>query len=70
MRLQSWREVEVTREKLQMLEQRYALIVERPCDNEYVRDLTLRSFKKMINQLKEEIAVFESHAVLVPTSDR
>ena len=68
--LQSKRELDTTREKLRLLEQRCKLIAERPCDNEYVRELTLQSFKRIINQMKEEIAVFESHAVLASTCDR
>ncbi len=62
MSLQNWRELEVTREKLRLLEQRYEVIVNRPCDNEHIRELTLRSLKGIINQMKEEITVFESHA--------
>jgi hypothetical protein len=62
MSLQSKRELDGTREKLRLLEQRYKEIVERPCEDEHVRDLTLHSFKAIINQMKEEIAVFECHA--------
>jgi hypothetical protein len=70
MRLQSWRELEVTREKLRLLEERYRLILNRPCDNEHVRELTLHSLKRLINQMKEEIAVFECHAIETPTGKR
>ena len=70
MRLQSWREVENTRQKLRLLEERYKLVIERPCENEYVRELTLQSLKRNINQMREEIAVFESHAIPTPTCDR
>ena len=70
MRLQSWRELEVTREKLRLLEERYKVILDRPCDNEHVRELTLHSLKRIINQMKEEIAVFESHAIPSPTCNR
>lgn len=61
MTLQNRRELEVTREKLRSLEYRYQAIAERPSDDENVRELTLRSFRALINQLKEEIALFESH---------
>lgn len=70
MRLQSWRELEVTQEKLRLLEERYELTANRPCDDEHVRELTLHSLKRLINQMKEEIAVFESHAIPEPTGKR
>ena len=67
MRLQSWRELEVTREKLRLLEERYELTAHSPCDDEHVRELTLRSLKRLINQMKEEITVFKCHAIPAPT---
>jgi hypothetical protein len=70
MSLQCWRELEVTREKLRLLEERYTIIVNRHCDNEHVRELTLQSLKAIINQMKEEIAVFESHAACPSTRNR
>jgi hypothetical protein len=70
MSLQSQREVENTRRKLRLLEERYKLIADRPCENEHVREITLRSLKSIINQMNEEIAVFESHAVLTPDCNR
>ena len=70
MSLQSRRELDATRDKLRLLEQRYKAIADRPCDNEHVRELTLRSFKSIINQMKEEIAIFESHASPLPTGRR
>jgi hypothetical protein len=70
MSLQSKRELDVTREKLRSLEQRYIVIAERPCANEHVRELTLQSFKNIINQMKEEIAVFECHASVQYTGRR
>ena len=70
MSLQSKRELDVTREKLRLLEGRYKLIAERPCGDEHVRDLTLQSFKTIINQMKEEIAVYECHASLAESGRR
>ncbi len=70
MRLQSKRELEVTREKLRSLEEHYKVIAERPTGDEHVRELTLRSFKAIINQMKEEIALFESHASLTSSGNR
>jgi hypothetical protein len=51
-----------TREKLRMLEQQYSEAQARPCANQHARQLTLRSLKKLINQLTEEIVRFESRA--------
>jgi len=60
MNLQSDRELEVTREKLRMLEEQYEAARNRPGTDERVRQLTLQSLKKLINQLKEEIVRYES----------
>jgi len=68
--LQDRRELDATRRKLRLLEQHYQETAARPCENEHVRDLTLQSLKRMINQMKEEIAVFESHASCAPTCNR
>ncbi len=55
-------QLENTREKLRMLEQQYAAAQGRPSANQHTRQLTLRSLKKLINQLTEEIVRFESRA--------
>jgi hypothetical protein len=47
---------------LQMLEERLGGLDAEPVVNPRTRDLTRGSLKKLINQLKEEIARFESHA--------
>ena len=70
MSLQSKRELDVTRVKLRLLEERYKVIAERPCADEHVRELTLHSFKMIINEMKEEIAVFGCHASLAQTGRR
>ena len=62
MNLRNTRELEVTREKLRLLEEQYQAARTRSGTDEHVRELTLRSLKKLINQLKEEIARFECHA--------
>lgn len=59
MRLASTRELENAREKLRELEEQYATTRGRTAANEHVRELTLVSLKRLINQLKEEIARFE-----------
>jgi len=70
MNLRNVRELEATREKLRQLEEQYRAAQERSGTDERVRQLTLRSFKKLINQLKEEIARFEAHAAKPAPSER
>jgi hypothetical protein len=53
----------VTRSKLKLLEQRLEASRVEPAQNPRVQELTLRSLKRMINQLKEEITRYESHAM-------
>ncbi len=52
---------ENTRVKLRELEQLYESKRQEPSD-EHIRELTLRSLKKRINQFKEEIARYEARA--------
>lgn len=61
MKLQSKRQLEVTRQKLKMLEEQYEATRSKPGADEHLRELTLHSLKKLINQLKEEIVRFEAH---------
>ena len=53
---------DVTCDKLRLLEQAYAEAELDSTGTAHTRELTLRSLKRLINQLKEEIARFESHA--------
>lgn len=69
MKLRSTRELEATREKLRQLEEQHQAARDRPGTDEHVRELTLRSLKKLINQLKEEIAWFEAHMTVREKSD-
>jgi hypothetical protein len=62
MSIQSRRQLENTRKKLHMLEDRLGELDAEPVANPRTRELTRRSLKKLINELKEEIARFESHA--------
>jgi hypothetical protein len=55
-------QLENTRMKLQELEQLYVKTQQAPASSEHVRELTLRSLNKRINQFKEEITRFEAHA--------
>jgi hypothetical protein len=64
MSLQSHRELEATREKLRLLEERYEANKREQGGDEHVRELSMRSLKRLINQLKEEIARFESRTSL------
>jgi hypothetical protein len=66
MSLGSNRELNVIREKLRGLEELYAKTSAAPAENPYVKELTLRSLRRTMNQLKEEIARFESRASSTP----
>jgi hypothetical protein len=59
-RLQNERQLENTRGKLRRLEERCQRLQSERAEDQHLRDLTLRSVKAMINQMREEIAVFES----------
>ncbi|MGO9465136.1 MAG: hypothetical protein ACLQIB_48270 [Isosphaeraceae bacterium] len=62
MSIQSTRQLENTRTKLRMLEERLQELEAEPVANAQTRELTRRSLKKLVNQLKEEIARFECRA--------
>ena len=66
MSLQDRFELENTREKLRWLEQRYAEVERESAGDRHIRELTLLSFKRRINQLKEEIARYEARAGSAP----
>ena len=63
MGLKDEHELEVTRGKLRVLEERLAAARTEPPDNPRAHELSLRSLTRMINQLKEEIARFQAHAI-------
>ncbi|MFO0810324.1 MAG: hypothetical protein U0746_17005 [Gemmataceae bacterium] len=67
MSIESRRQLENTRVKLQELEQLYTTTRQGPAANEHVRELTLRSLKKRINQFKEEITRFEARVSSPPS---
>ena len=50
-----------TRAKLADLEARYEELQNETAEDEHVREVTLRSLKRYINQFKEEIARYEAH---------
>ncbi len=60
MSIENRRQLENTRTKLHMMEQLHEKLRQEPAEHEHVRQLTLRSLKKRMNQFKEEIARFES----------
>jgi len=62
MSLQSHRELEATCEKLRLLEERYEANKREQGGDEHVRELSMRSLRRLINQLKEEIARFKSRS--------
>jgi hypothetical protein len=62
MTIQTQRQLKNTKEKLRKLQEQYKQSQERPSANAYTRKLTLQSLVKMINQLKEEISVYQAHA--------
>jgi hypothetical protein len=61
MSLQNKLELEVTRKKLRELQQLYDK-TQATADKSYADELTQRSLKRTMNQLKEEIARFEAKA--------
>jgi hypothetical protein len=58
MSIQTERQLEVARRKLQRLEDRLRVMDESKATNPHTRELSRRSLKKLANQLKEEIALF------------
>ena len=50
-----------TRGKLARLEARYEALGNDTGEDEHVRELTMRSLKRYIDQFKEEIARYEAH---------
>jgi hypothetical protein len=60
MSIENRRQLENTRTKLQELEQLVTKTEQSPSADEHVRELTLRSLKKRMNQFREEIARFEA----------
>lgn len=63
MNIQNRRQLDNTREKLKILEGRLRDLDGEPAANIRTRELTKRSLKKLVNQLKEEIVRFEAHCM-------
>jgi hypothetical protein len=60
MSIQRKRQLEITRAKLKLLEDRLRELDGEPVTNARTRELTKQSFKKLVNQMKEEIIRFEA----------
>jgi flagellar biosynthesis chaperone FliJ len=60
MELRSEQELANTREKLKMLEEAYEEARNDGSENACVREASMRSLKRLVNQLKEEIARYEA----------
>ena len=61
MELKNEREVANTRVKLARLEARYEALRNNASEDRRVRNLSMISLKRLINQFKEEIARYEAH---------
>lgn len=61
MALKNDEELANTREKLRELEDRYAQRSHEANADRHLLELNLQSLKRLINQLKEEIALYEIH---------
>ena len=61
MSLTSEREAVNTRVKLARLEARYEALRRETGGDEHVRELTMESLRRLINQFKEELARYEAH---------
>jgi len=62
MSIESRRELELTQTKLKLLEERLTALAKKPDENRHAHEWSVRSLTQTINQMKEEIARFESRA--------
>ena len=61
MNLGSEQELANTRKKLRMLEEDYETLSGETGGDEELREMTMESLNRLINQLKEEIARYQAH---------
>ena len=61
MNLQNQTELDNTRAKLARLEARYEALQKEVSEDQELRDATMKSVMRYINQFKEEIARYEAH---------
>ena len=64
MSLTSDRQLANTKRKLLLLEQSYEEARTDPEQNEHIREVTMESLMRLINQFKEEIVRYEAHQVV------
>jgi hypothetical protein len=69
MSLTNRRQLENTRKELQILKDQCRSLEPIAPESTIARQLTVRSLKKLINQMKEEIALFECRASLRPDTN-
>mgnify|MGYP003576634077 CR=1 FL=1 len=62
MSIESRRELELTRDKLRLLEERLAALEQHPQQNRRAHEWSVRSLTQTINQMNEEIGRFQSRA--------
>ena len=60
MTLKNQQEVRATLEKIRLLEARYASLQQAPAADPHVRELSLCSLKRTVNQMREEVVRFET----------
>ncbi len=63
MTLQNDLELANTREKLRLLEESYAEVVNEDYEDQTLREMEMESLMRFINRLKEEIARYEAHQI-------
>jgi flagellar biosynthesis chaperone FliJ len=61
MTLRNERELDNTKRKLRLLEESYEEARTDTEDDEHLREVEMESLKRLINQLKEEIARYQAH---------
>jgi hypothetical protein len=64
MSLHDQQQLDNARRKLRVLDEAYSEANRDTADDEYVRTLELESLKRLINQLREEIARYEAQHVV------
>jgi hypothetical protein len=62
MTIESRRELDLTRSKLRLLEDRLAAILKNMEPKNRAQEWSVRSLRQTVNQLKEEVVRFESRA--------
>lgn len=69
MSINTKRQLELTQKRLQELEQLYAARLADSSDSSYGRLVTLRSLRRTINELTEELVSLQAHQKSTSTSE-